>query len=310
MGFEAAPSNSFRASALKGQRAPLLVTDKQRQADPTAEGLGAIKVARSEIRSANQRGADRHRLSDEQAVVRHKGKRHVVDLINLSHGGALVSGKFKAKLWDRVDLALGEDGTLECAVRWIKDGRLGLEFAHETQIDCPPEVRADLLRDVIARSFPDVVLDMPAPAEPNPAADRKAEPEPRRGAARHPLIWSGVVHFDFESTTVRLRNISARGALIECSRTLPAGAEPMLDLGEAGSIFARVSWTRGNQAGLVFDAPFDLSRLARARPQLAPNYTAPGHLSGDGEAGSPWAEEWDRLSLAELQQQLDGFLGR
>src|SRR5688572_3639103 len=155
MGFEAAPPNEFRATLRQGRRdEPVLSKHKRRETDPRATGLGDIKVNRSESRNSNQREADRHRLTDEQAVVRRKGKNHVVELINVSHGGAMVAGNFKAKLWDKVDLVLGEGSAIECAVRWIRGDRFGLEFAHETRVECDADTLDNLLREVIRQSFP------------------------------------------------------------------------------------------------------------------------------------------------------------
>jgi hypothetical protein len=36
-------------------------------------------------------------------------------------------------------------------------GRIGLEFAHETRLECDPDLRDALLSDVIRRSFPDLL---------------------------------------------------------------------------------------------------------------------------------------------------------
>src|SRR5687767_1745215 len=129
MGVESTP-NEFRASLRSDSRAEPVVARQRnrRETDPKTRSLGDIKVHRSESRSSNQRRGDRHRLSDEQAVVRRKGRKHVVDLINLSHGGAMIAGDIKAKLWDKVVLVLGEAGEIECAVRWLRGDRVGLEF--------------------------------------------------------------------------------------------------------------------------------------------------------------------------------------
>ena len=121
MGVESTP-NEFRATR-RPKRPESPVAEKPKRTAPTAEGLGDIKVARSAIRSSNHRKVDRHRLGEEQAIVRSKGKRHIVELINLSHGGAMVAGDFKAKLWDMVALVLSAEGQpgpgeIECAVRW------------------------------------------------------------------------------------------------------------------------------------------------------------------------------------------------
>lgn len=301
MGFEASPRNEFRASLRPGGRGPLVVADKQAKVDPSAVGLGAVSVPRSEQRCTDQRGGDRHRLDSERTFVRRKGKLHEVELVNLSQGGAMLLGDFKAKLWEKVELVLGEGGSIECAVRWLRDEKVGLEFAHETQIDCDPSTRDALLRDVIRNSFPDVEIK-PRPTRVEPAGEQQRE------APRHPLIWNGVLHHDFEWQTARLRNISATGALVECETGVPAGANVFLDLSAAGRIAAQVSWSRGDQMGLVFAEPFDLARLSQAKPILASKTGAKAQFSSDGDdcEQAPWAPQWSRLSIDELGAELGG----
>ena len=303
MGFEASPPNEFRASLRGGARKPVVVAEKYAQSDPSAEGLEGVKVPRSEFRRKDQRGEDRHRLADEHAVVRHAGESHTVELINVSQGGAMIVADFAPHLWDQVYLVLGESGAVECAVTWIRDGKIGLEFAHETQIDCDRGMHDELLRDVIRNSFPDVEMKArPANAELGDGNDQK------RDAHRHPLIWGGVLHHDFEWQAARVRNISATGALIECTTEVPVGANVFLDLQEAGRIGAQVSWTRGDQMGLLFAMPFDVSSLSKATPILATKSTVKSHFApyGRGCDQSPWAPEWKRLSIDDLGAELGG----
>jgi hypothetical protein len=304
MGFEAAPPNDFRATLRSGRRAePVIAKQKRRETDPKAARLGDIKVNRTESRSSNQRNGDRHRLSDEQATVRRKGKSHVVELINLSHGGAMVAGSFRARLWDKVKLVLGAEGKsggtgeIECAVRWIRGDRFGLEFAHETRVECDSATFEELLRQVIRNSFPGVEVTAP-PTAPEP-------PEQKRADERHPLIWNGILHHDYDWEVVRLRNISASGALIECSVTLPVGVTVYLDLEGAGRIGANVSWSRGSQSGLAFHEPFDIRSLAKLKPEVAARQGSRPHFGGEGNSDqSPWAPQWGRLSVDELGKRL------
>jgi hypothetical protein len=273
-----------------------------------ADTLNSISVAREESRRSNTRDEDRHRLPDEAVRLTHNGEDHRVRLINLSGGGAMVEGAFAPMLWDRVELHLGENGTIECAVRWIKGDRIGLEFAHETRLDCSAGKRAALLREVIARSFPDLQFH-PNEAEPEP--QEQPDGSEHRAERRHPLIWSGTIHHDFQSTPVRIRNISETGAMIECSAPPHVGAEPLLDLGEDCQLFTTVAWVVGDSVGLKFAKPFDLSLLARARPDVAPpRWDRPGYLDPGAAADSPWDERWDRMSLNELRQSLEGFMKR
>ena len=294
---------NIRAKIFGGQKDedPLVQAKKPRGAK--ADALSSVTVAREEARRANNRDEDRHRLPDEQVRLTHDGKGCDVQLINLSGGGAMVEGAFEPKLWDRVELHLGENGTIECAVRWIKGGRVGLEFAHETRLDCTAHEQGEVLREVIARSFPDVEFEPHAPA---PAASAGASSEHRENR-RHPLVWSGVIHHDYQSNPVRLRNISSTGAMIECHAPLRAGAELLFDLGEAGSVFATVAWLVGDSAGLRFKDPFDLTQLSRSRPEVAPAWEAPTYLQPGAADETPWD---DRMSLGELRQSLEGFLKR
>jgi hypothetical protein len=268
-----------------------------------ADTLHSISVARETTRKANTRDGDRHRLPDEQVRVTHDGQSYEVQLINLSGGGAMIAGDFEPKLWDRLELHLGPNGTVDCAVRWLRDGRVGLEFAHETRLDCSADERATVLREVIARSFPDIEFEAPIEAS---ASTVEGE---QRGGRRHPLIWSGVIHHDYQSTPVRLRNISETGAMIECHAPLRVGAELLLELGEGVQAFTKVAWVVGDSAGLAFDKPFDLAQLSRSRPDVAadrwerPNYLEPGVRAED----TPWDE---RMTLGELRQSLEGFLKR
>jgi hypothetical protein len=312
--------NKFRSSVASGKPAKAsLLAEKPAEARTTGERLQSVTVPRAESRLADHRGEGRHRLRSEDAVARWNDIEQTVDLINLSGGGAMICSSFKPRLWDRVDLTLGGCGTLECAVRWIKADRLGLEFAHETQIEASPEVRAETLHAVIARSFPDVAiarladpLDLPAEMQAqhsDVAPPSDAVEQIRRDGSRHPLIWNGVVHYNHDSSSVRLRNISAGGALIESAGAFPLGAEVLLDLGEAGSLFATVNWARGDQVGLNFQLPFDLKQLSRLKPMLAPSrWSQPEYLREGAGDSSPWAAQWGRLNLSQLQTQLEGFL--
>ena len=309
--------NSFRSAIMSGNglhpKDPLVRQKKKKGA--AEDDLSSVEVPRSETRSTNQRDEDRHRLAEETAQARFRGKEREVDLINLSGGGAMIRCKFKPRLWERVDLIFAEGEEIECAVRWIREDRIGLEFAHETRIDCEPEARDALLLDVIHRSFPDVAL-APRP-EPIPVGSSSqpdnddAVANTRRTERRHPLVWMGEIYFSHSNDKVRIRNISEYGALVECGVPYPLGAEVLLDLGDAGQHFATVSWTRADKTGLKFSNPFDLKMLGSAKPEVAPEMLIrPGPSRVSADQDNPWAEGWQRQSLEELRDDLEGYLKR
>lgn len=313
--------NSFRSAILSGKGLhpadPVVHQKKKRGA--TEDNLSSVSVSRAEHRSQNQRDDDRHRLDHEMARARFAGDVHDIELVNLSGGGAMIKAGFKPRLWERVDLIFDEGAEIECAVRWLRDDRIGLEFAHETRIDCDPHARDALLLEVIHRSFPDVAFAPREEAATPPAAEQEAQKDEddavansRRTERRHPLVWMGEVYFSHSNEKVRLRNISEHGALIECPMQYPVGAEVLLDLGEAGQHFSTVSWTCGDKAGLKFNNPFDLAKLGGAKPEIAPHLMTragpAGRISADQD--NPWADGWKRQSLEDLRNDLEGYLKR
>ena len=307
--------NSFRSALDKGDglhpSGPAMPTKKPSGATEQ-KGLGSVPVAREEVRSVNHRDEDRHRLQAEQAVIRIGRKSHEVELINLSDGGAMIRTDQPLVMWQKLFLVLGDCDPVEAAVRWLRGDRIGLEFAHETQIGGDPATRNAMLLDVLKRSFPDAgkpakraTVVAPAPA---PKANSELTGAQRRTDLRHPLIWWGQIHFSHESTRVRFRNISESGALVDSDVAFPPDAEVLLDLGGAGQHFATVSWSRGDQVGLQFVSPFDIKLLAKVKPEVANHkWLRPSYLSG-GQVDS--SDGWGSASLPELRDDLEGFLKR
>ena len=303
-------SNSFRAFVLRGEKPPLVVTDKKRRR-ASEDALDGKLVSRAEPRSSNHRSKDRHRLTGEVATVLYDKRTFEVEVINLSGGGAMIRGDLKPRLWDILDLELGGGFTIEAAVRWLKDDQIGLEFAHETRVESSLADRTALLQDVIRRSFDDQDVCLEASEEEEIADPGTGEDLGNRDEKRHPLIWTGEIHFAHDSNPVRLRNISEGGALLDVAVDYPVGSEVMLDLREAGQFFATVVWAAGDQAGLRFERPFDISCLARARPDVTPHYwNLPDFLGRDAADETPWHEGWSRSSIEEIRTDLEGYLKR
>ena len=306
--------NSFRAAIEGGggfsPTGPSM-PEKRPSGGSEGAGLGSVAVPRSTMRSADHRDGDRHRLSSEQAEVQVRGKKREVELVNLSGGGAMIATDLELQMWQKVHLILGGEFKIECAVRWIRGGRIGLEFAHETQIDSDPAKRDTMLLDVLKRSFPDIKSAPPAPVKETREKKGKISVESqRRESQRHPLIWSGEIHYNHDSERVRLRNISESGALVESPSGFPAGAEVLLDLGNAGQHFAKVSWAHGDQIGLKFDRPFDITVLSKSKPDVADHHWArPEYLRSPKEAAQAW-EDWNHTPLSEMKESLEGFLKR
>jgi len=300
---------NIRAKVIRGiADEPILKAKKPKGAK--ADTLHSVSVPRETRRLNNGRGEDRHRLTNESARISWNGEQLNVELINLSGGGAMVAGAFEPMLWDRVDLHLGNHGTIECAVRWIRENRVGLEFAHETRLDWPSDQVATVLRHVIEKTFPHINFPESEEVPPLPQpVDRRAGEEHRR-AARHPLVWNGTLYHDYQTSPVRVRNISETGALIETDAQVRVGSEPLLELTEAASVSATVEWAVGDHAGLRFHSPFDLSLLSNSKPTVVVSnpWLKPAYLETNGNDAGEEEDRWGRLTLYELREELEGFL--
>ena len=276
--------------------------------DRISQEARADTLARKEPARGNSRRGDRHRLVEEKARITHEGQQHEAELINVSGGGAMIAASFEPDIWDKVDLHLGENGTIECAVRWVSEGRIGLEFAHETQLDCSAEQQAVLLRGVINKTYGAARSGQTPAAAQNCADDRDAKAQ---RAKRHPLIWTGVLHANGFDAPIRVRNISATGAMVQTSSKVPLGVEAVLELSDTVSVSATVGWVVGDQVGLRFHTEFDVTLLSRSTPEVAPQrWERPSYLNKSAETASPWDPRWQRISMREIGQELDGFLKR
>ena len=88
---------------------------------------------------------------------------------------------------------------------------------------------------------------------------------------RHRLMRRGIASVEGQPVEIRLRNISAMGALVECPVPIRPGAELTIDIIGTGPVIGKVRWSQAGRFGVQFENPFDLSRLAPPKRVPAPN---------------------------------------
>jgi hypothetical protein len=209
-------------------------------------------------------------------------------VVNVSSRGVMIEAEVEPRIGESLDIVFSEESRTRCAVRWVRGGRVGLEFVNETIFwENAPE--GPVFRCESAAKDEEPEAEAPA------FVDR----EPRQRLLRSgSLYWSGI------SIPVRLRNISSGGAQIEGGRDLCLGAEVELDLGEAGFHVAEVRWSNDGQIGLRFADDFNLDKLSPASlqsPGPAAEVLKPAYLETELEPDSPWAARFHRLSMTDLK---------
>ena len=91
--------------------------------------LDGAMIPRAEQRSIDESGETRHPAVSNTAVLEFRGRKHVVQLVNISPSGAMVLFPHVPNIGERVPLQLLERGVVMAQVRWVRDGRIGLSFA-------------------------------------------------------------------------------------------------------------------------------------------------------------------------------------
>ena len=217
------------------------------------EGLPAslmmVPIPRFESRSSNHRSEDRQPNVVESAILTVRETLQDVRVANVSPSGAMVTTGIELFIGEPVEITFPDCDRLRASVRWVKEGKAGVEFDQQTDI-----IASTPVRDAISRPYLALV-------------EQGSEPQQRRSRpARVGLVWNGELDVDGAQSIVRLRNISSGGAMLDCDRDIAVGSPASLDLADAGRIDAEVRWVRGGQVGIRFNETFDLQRLSRARP--------------------------------------------
>ena len=85
---------------------------------------------------------------------------------------------------------------------------------------------------------------------------------------RQRLMRRAVASIDGKAREVRLRNISAMGALVECDQPVAPGTRVAMDIVGAGPVEGVVRWAQAGRFGIQFNTAFEMSRLAPKKQKL------------------------------------------
>ena len=101
----------------------------------------------------------------------------------------------------------------------------------------------------------------------------------KRKSRRSNVLMSASLELSGTSVRVKLRNLSADGALIEGDKLPVEGASILFRKGDLG-IPGTVAWVNGRQAGVNFAQKLNPEQLMRhipaPRPRVTPEFKRPG----------------------------------
>ncbi len=266
--------HELRRQIESGEKPEVVVKKGGRQQSRTT-GLAAIPITRQESRRHNQRREDRHVNLADKAIITFRRKRHEIEIVNVSSHGVMIQADIEPRVGERIDIRFEDCNPTVCYVRWIRGSQIGLEFTAETVLIAPAEIR-------------ELIVSGRRAGEQPPKLELRAERPPRQK-----LMLLGTLHCGLGSLEVKLRNISAAGAMVDCEDDLLVGSPVVVELAGGGAVAveARVRWCRSGQIGLLFDRPFDMRLLAEPPKVVSAirHYVKPDYLASDGHEDSPWS---------------------
>ena len=84
-------------------------------------------------RLLDQRTEQRMVGETQTAILNHRGHRHVVRVANLSSSGAMIVFQGDLAEGDEIMLQLLDQSPVAGQVRWVRDGRVGINFSDQLE---------------------------------------------------------------------------------------------------------------------------------------------------------------------------------
>ena len=120
-------------------RSAILTGDVKAALDPVARkescrrraaagpSLVEVAIPRVERRITDQRREDRFHGVIERATILFRRKKTLVRVVNVSSGGVMIEAPIMPRIGEAIVIELDGIGRVEGAVRWVKQGRIGLD---------------------------------------------------------------------------------------------------------------------------------------------------------------------------------------
>jgi hypothetical protein len=124
--------------------------------------------------------------------------------------------------------------------------------------------------------------------------DQSNNPQNRK-ARRSNVLMSASLELSGTSLPVKLRNLSAEGALVEGDKLPVEGASIQFRKGDL-SVAGNVAWVKGRQAGVAFAHNLKPDQLLRhipaPRPRVTPDFKRPGLKGTLTAEEKKFGEKW------------------
>lgn len=93
--------------------------------------LAARMITRTQERVVDQRSETRRDDVVDSAMIVFRGQEYLVPVVNISSRGTMVETEIVPRIGETIVVQFESCTRIHAFVRWVRDGRLGLNFGHE-----------------------------------------------------------------------------------------------------------------------------------------------------------------------------------
>lgn len=93
--------------------------------------LAGDLIPRMQRRTIDQRCEERHSGVRNRAIVIFREQEYIVRILNISSRGTMVEADILPRIGETMVVRFESCSPILAFVRWVKDGRVGLNFGHE-----------------------------------------------------------------------------------------------------------------------------------------------------------------------------------
>jgi hypothetical protein len=112
----------------KPKEIPVVSREKcRRRSAGAGPSLIGISIPREEQRQTNQRREDRFRGVVDRATIVFRRKKSLVQVLNVSPSGIMIDSNIVPNIGETVGVIFEGCDAIEGVVRWVKQGRVGLD---------------------------------------------------------------------------------------------------------------------------------------------------------------------------------------
>jgi hypothetical protein len=88
-------------------------------------------IAKAEPRLIEQRREERYEHVVDRAAILFRGQEYLVPVLNISSRGTMIECDIVPRIGETIVIRFEHCSPIQGFVRWIREGRLGLNFGHE-----------------------------------------------------------------------------------------------------------------------------------------------------------------------------------